>query len=188
MEKDLFEKASDGKPIDVKNDIEFKTICLDEIRRSRKLCNELNLIDPNSNDYMKKLGELFMDQIKDGTYIEPPLQVDYGRQIKIGKGVFIGNNFAASSFGKIEIEDDCQIALRCTIATVNHCLDDLNKAYGKKVLIKKGAWIGANVTILPGVTIGEGAVVGAGSVVVKDVNDYDVVVGNPARVIKNRRK
>ena len=56
----------------------------------------------------------------------------------------------------------------------------------KPVVIKDFVWCGANVTILPGVTIGEGAVIGAGSVVTKDVPDYAVVAGNPAKVIKYR--
>ena len=54
----------------------------------------------------------------------------------------------------------------------------------KPVLIKESAWIGAGATILPGVCVGRHAVVGAGSVVTKDVPDYAVAVGNPARVIK----
>ena len=63
--------------------------------------------------------------------------------------------------------------------------------YGKKrinkdVIIKDFVWLGHGVTILPGITIGEGAVVAAGSVVVKDVSDYMVVGGNPAKVLKSR--
>ena len=54
----------------------------------------------------------------------------------------------------------------------------------KSILIKEGSWIGANALILPGVTIGKNAVVGAGSVVTKQVPDYAVVVGAPARVVK----
>ena len=54
----------------------------------------------------------------------------------------------------------------------------------KPVLIRKGAWIGAGVTILPGVCIGKHAIVGAASVVTKDVPDYAVAVGNPAKVVK----
>jgi acetyltransferase-like isoleucine patch superfamily enzyme len=51
-------------------------------------------------------------------------------------------------------------------------------------LIKKGASIGSNATILCGVTVGEGAIVGAGSVVTKDVPPYTIVTGNPARVLR----
>lgn len=52
------------------------------------------------------------------------------------------------------------------------------------VLIREYAWVGAGATILPGVCIGRHAIVGAGSVVTKDVPDYAVAVGNPAKVIK----
>ncbi|WP_265093412.1 DapH/DapD/GlmU-related protein, partial [Cronobacter sakazakii] len=51
------------------------------------------------------------------------------------------------------------------------------------ILVKKGASIGANATILPGVTIGEKSMIGAGSVVTKDVPDNAVVYGNPAKIM-----
>ena len=53
-----------------------------------------------------------------------------------------------------------------------------------KTRVKKGASIGANATILPGIEIGEGAIIGAGSVVTKDVPPYSIVTGNPAKLIK----
>ena len=53
------------------------------------------------------------------------------------------------------------------------------------ILIKNNVWIGMNVIILKGVTIGEGAIVAAGSVVTKDVPDWTLVGGNPAKIIKN---
>lgn len=61
-----------------------------------------------------------------------------------------------------------------------------NESILKEVIIKDFVWCGANVTILPGVTIGEGAVIGAGSVVVRDIPDYAIAVGNPAKVVKFR--
>ena len=60
------------------------------------------------------------------------------------------------------------------------------KVIEKPVLIKDFVWLGANVTIVPGVTVGEGVVVGSGSVVTKDIPDYAVVGGNPAKIIKYR--
>lgn len=57
-----------------------------------------------------------------------------------------------------------------------------------KTIVEEGASIGANATILPGIRIGKSVMVGAGSVVVKDVPDSVVVVGNPARVVKNIAK
>ena len=55
-------------------------------------------------------------------------------------------------------------------------------------MIKKGAWLGANVTVLPGITIHEGAIIGSGSVVTHDVAANCVVAGNPAKVIKQIKK
>ncbi|MEG9327957.1 CatB-related O-acetyltransferase [Salinimicrobium catena] len=56
----------------------------------------------------------------------------------------------------------------------------------QKVVIKNDVWIGANSVIMPGITIGNGAVIGAGAVVTKDVPDYAIVVGVPAKIIKYR--
>lgn len=186
MNDDFFINATKGEVINIATDARFQTICLPEVRRSRELCFRLNTTDPSCEEYRKLLDRLFCAEIDESTTIEPFIQVDYGRQIHIGKNVFIGNNFAASSFGGIYIEDNAMIGLGCAIATVNHLQDDLNNVQGKSVTIKNGAWIGARVTIVPGVTVGRGAVVGAGSVLTKDVPDNGVVVGNPAKLIKFR--
>ena len=84
----------------------------------------------------------------------------------------------------IILEDGVMIGPHVTLLTVNHALKDLQIIKCKPVTIKKEAWIGANVTILPGVTVGEGAVVGSASVVTKDVAAHTVVAGNTAKIIK----
>lgn len=73
------------------------------------------------------------------------------------------------------------------IATVNHPLEPSRRGdiVPAPVHIGKGAWIGANATILPGVTVGDGAVVAAASVVTRDVPAGTVVVGSPARVLRS---
>ena len=68
--------------------------------------------------------------------------------------------------------------------TVNHEPKNIRVIMTKEIRIKKNAWIGARVNILPGVTIGENAIVGTGSVVTKDVPDNCVVVGVPAKIVK----
>lgn len=186
MHEEFFNKAKQYLEIDVKNDPLFFDVCLEEIKRSRTLCYKINSSSPDTEQYYDLLSELFMAKVDPSTKIEPFIQVDYGRQITIGKNVFIGNNFKASSFGGINIEDDVAIALNCTLVTVNHSLKNINLAHGETINIKRGVWIGASVTVLPGVTIGEDAIVGAGSVVTKDVPPRAVVVGNPARILKYR--
>ena len=86
--------------------------------------------------------------------------------------------------GGITIEDDAQLAANIQLLTNNHDLYEREILPCKPILICKGAWIGAGVTVLPGIRIGKHAVVGAAAVVTKDVPDYAVAVGNPARVIK----
>ena len=184
---DFFQKGKEGLGLNIMQDPRFEEICMQEVLRCRRLCFQINHTDPLTEEYRQKLNELFMTTLSEKVTVEPPIQVDYGRQIQFGDGIFIGSNFTASSFAGIVIEDGAMIASGCTIATVNHGYEDLYYVSGKTVTIKKGAWLGARVTLIPGVTIGEGAVVGAGSVVTKDVPDFAVVVGNPAKIIKYRK-
>ena len=116
-----------------------------------------------------------------------------GSYVEVQPGVCIGNNVVISSHSFIcslvTIEDD--VFIGHGVITIN----DKNppsfrrtgsKEFWEKTLIKKGAVIGSNATLLP-VVIGENAVVGAGSVVTRDVPTNYVVAGNPARIIEGRR-
>ena len=76
------------------------------------------------------------------------------------------------------------IAPEVGLFTVNHEPRNIRVIYTKEIVIKKNAWIGARVNILPGVTIGENAIIGTGSIVTKDVPDNCIAVGNPAKVIR----
>ena len=70
------------------------------------------------------------------------------------------------------------------LLTVNHEPKNIRTVYTGEIHIKKNAWLGARVSVLPGVTIGENAIVGTGAVVTHDVPDNTIVAGVPARVIK----
>ncbi len=162
---------------------------MEESRReagiSRKLIFKINQTDPTTEEYRKLLDELFEGRLDKTTSIVAPLQIDYPSSISIGKNVFINNNLKCVARGGITIEDGVMIAPGVTILTVNHDLKDHCVLIPIPVTIKKNAWIGANVTICPGVEIGEGAVIGAGAVVTKDVKPFTVVAGVPAKFIKN---
>ena len=80
------------------------------------------------------------------------------------------------------------LAANVQVISNNHDEYDRQVLTCKPVLIKEGAWIGAGATILPGVSVGKYAIVGACAVVTKDVPDYAVVVGTPARVVKTLDK
>ncbi len=128
---------------------------VDEMMRARVLCARANAKMPDDPAYVEDLEELFGRKLDD-VRILTPFICDFGNRVKFGKGVFI-----------------------------NHDMNERHAIYTYgKVTVKKNAWIGMNVTICPGVTIGEYAVVAAGAVVTKDVPDYAVVGGVPAKVIR----
>jgi len=106
--------------------------------------------------------------------------------VKIGNNVRIHSNVFIPEFSILE--DDCWIGPNVVFTNALHPLCPKVKECLKGPVIKKGAKIGANSTLLPGVIVGEYALVGAGSVVTKDVPPYKVVVGNPAKVIKDVRE
>ena len=138
----------------------------------------------------EKIRELFSklteSEIDETFGLFPPFYTDCGKNIKIGKNVFINACCRFQDQGGIEIGDGSLIGHNTTIATLNH---DFNPAKRQNltprpVKIGKNVWIGSDCTILPGVEIGDGAIIGAGSVVTKSVPKNTIAVGNPARVIK----
>ena len=104
--------------------------------------------------------------------------------LKIGNNVYINSNSLLMARGGITIEDDVLIAANVQLLSNNHDEYERQILTCKPIHIKKGAWIGAGASILPGVTIGKNAIVGAGAIVTKDVGDFEVAVGIPAKVVK----
>lgn len=155
-----------------------------EMIRARTLCAKANAVLPDNPAYVQYLEELF-DRKLDDVRILTPFICDFGNRVKLGKGVFINHSAIFSASGGIELEDGVMLAPGARIATINHDYNERHTKYTYgSVLIKKNAWIGMNVTICPGVTIGEYAVVAAGAVVTKNVPDYALVGGVPAKIIK----
>jgi acetyltransferase-like isoleucine patch superfamily enzyme len=144
----------------------------------------LNQMEPSTPEYLNLLKEIFGDKLGEGSYIGPGMHGAALDHITIGKDVLVNSNALFMARGGITIEDHAMIAADASIITNNHDPYDRRVLPCRPVLIKEGAWIGAHAIILPGVCIGRYAIVGAGSVVTKDVPDYGVAVGNPARVIR----
>lgn len=133
------------------------------------------------------MGRLTGKKIDPTFRLFPPFYTDFGKNITIGRDVFINSGCHFQDQGGIEIGDGALIGHNVVLATINH---DLNPAMNRKnhyAPIKIGAhvWIGSNATILSGVFVGEWSVVAAGAVVTKDVPPMTVVGGVPARIIKN---
>ena len=156
-----------------------------ELAKSQaQLIFKLNHTMPMTEEYTQILHELFEDRLGEGSTVTAPLQMVCADRVSIGKNVFINSNFLAMARGGITIEDDVLIAANVSLISNNHDPYERQIITCKPVVIRKGAWIGAGATVLPGVTVGVYAIVGAASVVTHDVPDYAVVVGNPAKVVK----
>lgn len=154
--------------------------------RAMRITSRMNSSFTSLSDTRAQLEELFMRPLREGVGLFPPFTTDCGLNTHLGEGVFINSGCRFQDQGGIFIGDRALIGHNCVIATLNHDMDPAKRAnlLPAPVRIGSDAWLGANVTVLPGVTIGEGAVVAAGAVVTKDVPDRAVVGGVPAKVIK----
>lgn len=153
------------------------------------LCQQINQ-SANPEEITALLSELVGQKVDETVAIFPPFHTNYGKHLQLGKNVFINFNCTMLAWGGITIEDDVLIAPNVSLLTEGHSIppNERQGLLSKPIHIKKGAWIGANATILQGVTIGENAVVAAGSVVSKDVPDNVIVGGIPAKIIKEIEK
>ena len=149
-----------------------------------KLVHQFNNAEPFSVEWWSLQQEIFKGKIGEGSRVMSPLTAVRPNQVTIGKNVVVMNGCLMMSAGTITIDDNVQIAANVQLISNNHDTYERNVITCKPVHICKGAWVGAGSSILPGVTVGKHAIVGAASVVTKDVPDYGVAVGNPAKIIK----
>lgn len=145
---------------------------------------KLNHTMPMSEEYNSLLKEFFGDNLGENSMIVAPIAGAALTHLKLGDNVFINSNSLLMARSGITVEDDVLMAANVQLLSNNHDEYDRQILTCKPIHIKKGAWIGAGASILAGVTVGEYAIVGAGAIVTKDVPDYAVVVGSPARVVK----
>lgn len=133
------------------------------------------------------LSELTGTPVDDTVTVFPPLSTDFGKNLRIGKRVFINAGCRFQDQGGITIGDDCLIGHNVVLATLNHDLDPSHRGdlHPAPITLGRNVWVGANVTILPGVTVGDNAVIGAGSLVNKSIPANAVAVGTPAKVIRS---
>ncbi|MCE5252283.1 N-acetyltransferase [bacterium] len=136
------------------------------------LGNNVRIFDPG-------LVNIFGCEIGDNTFVGPFVEIT--RNVKIGKSCIIeSHSFICDS---VTVEDAVFIGHGVMFTNDIYPRTDRHVEY-KKTLVKQGASIGSNATIVPGVTIGRHAIVGAGAVVTDDVQDFSIVAGNPAKTIR----
>ena len=115
-----------------------------------------------------------------------PFYTDFGKNIRIGRNVFINACCCFQDQGGISIGNGTLIGHRVVIATINHGLrpEERMDHHIAPVRVGRNVWIGSGSILLPGVTIGDGATVAAGAVVTKDVPEGAVVGGVPAKILR----
>lgn len=139
-----------------------------------RYCLTKRIIDSIGKNVNVEKNATFHRNIKVGDYSDLGIDCVIGEKVSIGSHVMMGPG--------------------CYIYTSNHCFDrtdipmmEQGMSVTKPVTIGNDVWIGSRVTILPGVHIGDGVVIGAGAVVTKDIPDYAIAVGVPAKVVKYRK-
>ncbi|SDA16666.1 Acetyltransferase (isoleucine patch superfamily) [Ruminococcus sp. YE71] len=166
------------------NMYEHTSMELEKNRRTLELLFRINHTMPLTDEYSALLKELLGDGLGEGSVLMPPIQMTAPEMVKLGKNVLINGNSLFMAMGGVTLEDDVMVAANVQFLTNNHDLYDRQQLTCKPILVRKGAWIGAGASIMPGVCIGRYAVVGAAAVVTKDVPDYAVVIGCPAKVVR----
>ena len=154
--------------------------------QAQQLTAQLNGSYHTPEEIRQIMSEITGKPVDETFRLFPPFYTDCGKNITIGKNVFINSACHFQDQGGVTIEDGCLIGPQVEFATINHGQDPAHRSdnHFAPIHLKKGVWIGAHATILPGVTIGENSIVAAGAVVTKDVPANVIVVGVPARVMK----
>lgn len=180
----ILERMLNGEPVQL-SDPEYHVV-RNVVTKTMELSAKLNM-STNVEQVREQLSKIVNIKLDSSITVFPPFYTNFGRFITIGKNVFINHACSFLDMGGIVIEDDVLIGPRVNLVTENHPFDPRNRKalVVKPVVIKKNAWLGAGVTVLPGVTVGENSIVAAGAVVSKDVPDNVVVGGVPAKFIKS---
>ncbi len=153
---------------------------------ARRITCEINGKFHTAGELCDLFAQLTGKKPGEGFALFPPLYTDFGKNITVGKRVFINAGCCFQDQGGIVIGDDCLIGHQVVFATLNHVAEVANRADMIPAPIRVGnsVWIGSHATILAGVTLGDGCIVAAGAVVTKDVPAKAVVGGVPARILK----
>jgi acetyltransferase-like isoleucine patch superfamily enzyme len=152
-----------------------------------KITMEINNKYHTPEEIVDLFSELTSKEVDKSFRLFPPFYTDCGKNITVGKNVFINACCKFQDQGGIIIGDGVLIGHNVTFATLNHDErpEKRQYIYPKPIKVGNNVWIGSNATILQGVTIGDGAIIGANAVVTKDVEQNTIVAGVPAKFIRN---
>ena len=154
---------------------------------ARRLTFELNGSYHTPDEVRRLLSRLFGKPVDPSFRLFPPFYTDFGKNISLGKHVFINACCHFQDHGGVTLGDGCLIGHNVVFATLNHDVDPEKRAAmtPAPIVLGKNVWVGSNATLLQGVTVGDGAIIAAGAVVTKEVPANTVVGGVPARFIRH---
>lgn len=161
---------------------EANLACLD-------ICHEFNHMKPSQLEERTALIRTVFHKIGKNLRIEPNIYISFNYNIEGGDNLFINHNCVFLNPGKITFGNNVYIGPQCGFHTAHHNihpkLRNQGYEYAWPITVGDNVWFGAGVQVLPGVTIGNNVVIGAGSVVVHDIPDNVVAVGNPCKPVRS---
>jgi acetyltransferase-like isoleucine patch superfamily enzyme len=158
----------------------------DAAQDASRMTAEINSGDRTADEIRALLRLLTARPVPESVIVFPPFHTEFGKNLTLGEDVFINLGCRFQDTGGITIGDGSLIGHGTTLTTLNHSVDPDRRAdmQPAPIAIGRKAWLGAAVTVVPGVTIGDGAIVAAGAVVTRDVPANAIVAGVPARFLR----
>ncbi len=180
----LLEHLRQGLP--VKPGSALHTFMVEYSNAAMRITAELNNAYHTQAEIRDLMSRLTGKRTDETLTLFPPFSCDFGKNMSIGRNVFINAGCYFQDQGGITIGDGALIGHKVVLATINHGIspEERGWCYPAPISIGKNVWIGSNATILHGVAIGDNAIVAAGAVVTHDVAAHAIVGGIPARFIK----
>lgn len=169
-------------------DANYDPQLIEERLECKELCRDYNELRPKDIAGRNALLRKILGAAGDGLLVEQPFYCDYGYNIRVGKNFFANFNLVILDEAPVTFGDNVFVAPNCGFYTAGHPVDaperNIGLEYARPITVGDDVWIGAGVSVLPGVSIGSNCVIGAGSVVTRDIPSNSIAVGNPCRVIK----
>lgn len=181
---DFLEYLNSGKAVESGSEVHLQMHLVSQ--QALQITAQINGSYHQPEELRQLFSQLTGKPVDETFTLFPPFYTDCGKNITVGKNVFINMGCKFQDQGGIFIGDGTLIGHNVVLATLNHAIapKERGSMIPKPIRIGKSVWIGSNATILPGVTIGNGAIVAAGAVVTKDVPENTIVGGVPAKIIR----